>query len=92
MLRNMQSDYPHFNKLTVRLCDPAGTRAVNKPSIYSTDVNNLEYLITVNFGLSTAQTNELAVPRILGAYGAAPGLSNIVIYLLVYKKRVDPRD
>lgn len=84
----MQSDYPHFSKLTVRLCDPAGTWAVNKPGIYSADVNNLEYLITANSGLTTAPTNELAVPRILGAYVAA--LISLDISLFSYKKNNGP--
>lgn len=79
----MQSDYPHFSKLTVSLCEPAGRRAINKSGIYSTDVNNLEYLITAYFDLSTAQTNELAVPRVTDAYGAGLGLSNIIRCLLI---------
>lgn len=39
------------------LCAPAGRWAVNKSGIYSTDVNNLEYLITAHFNLSSAQTS-----------------------------------
>lgn len=83
MLRNVQSDYPRFSKLTVRLCHPAGRWAINESGIYSADVNNLEYLITAYFDLTTAQTNELAVPRVTDAYGAGLGLSNIFRYLLV---------
>lgn len=85
----MSSDYPHLSKLTVRLCAPAGRWAVNESGIYSTDVNNLEYLITAHFNLSSAQTNELPVPRVMGVYGTGLGLSNIITYILgfVQKKK-----
>ena len=57
--------------------------------IYSTDVNNLEYLITAYFDLSTAQTDKLAVPRGMDAYGPVLGLFSIIrsLLILVYKKK-----